>query len=261
MLFIFPLHPDPDEAASPVVGWFCDEDGPNSFPAHSHRRAQLMHVCRGVSIVSTDEGVWVVPSHRALWIPPECSHSVHYPYGVSLRTLYFDVAALPVPMPDECRVFQLDPLARELMKTTAELPWDAALDGPGQRLVAVLLDRLSILPESALHLPLGQDKRLCRVMEALRADPADERGVEDFASLANCSPRTLTRLFLSETGMSLGAWRQQLRLQVALERLGIGEPVTKVAFDLGYNSPGNFSTMFRRALGIAPSEYFRERAE
>ncbi|WP_275287644.1 helix-turn-helix domain-containing protein [Halomonas elongata] len=36
---------------------------------------------------------------------------------------------------------------------------------------------------------------------------------------------------------------------MALPRLAAGEPVTRIALDLGYESPGAFATMFRRQLG------------
>jgi AraC-like DNA-binding protein len=70
--------------------------------------------------------------------------------------------------------------------------------------------------------------------------------------------RTLARLFRRETGLSFAAWRQQLRLLRALERLAAGEPVTAVALDLGYSGPSAFVAMFRRALGVSPGRYFRQ---
>jgi AraC-like DNA-binding protein len=57
-------------------------------------------------------------------------------------------------------------------------------------------------------------------------------------------------------GLSFGKWRQQVRLLRALERLAAGAAVTEVAFDLGYDSPSAFVTMFRRALGTTPGRYF-----
>ena len=85
--------------------------------------------------------------------------------------------------------------------------------------------------------------------EAMLSDPADNRGLEDWSRFAGASPRTLARLFQSETGMTFRAWRQQLRLQRALEMLTEGQAVTSVALDLGYDSPSAFIAMFRRALG------------
>jgi len=40
------------------------------------------------------------------------------------------------------------------------------------------------------------------------------------------------------------------------ERLAAGASVTEAAFDLGYDSPSAFVTMFRRALGTTPGRYF-----
>ncbi|MGE8399869.1 MAG: helix-turn-helix domain-containing protein [Burkholderiales bacterium] len=42
---------------------------------------------------------------------------------------------------------------------------------------------------------------------------------------------------------------------LALARLAAAEPVTRIALDFGYDSPGAFSTMFRRVLGQSPSTY------
>ena len=87
------------------------------------------------------------------------------------------------------------------------------------------------------------------------SDPADDRGLEDWSRFAGASPGTLARLFQSETGMTFRAWRQQLRLQRALEMLTEGQAVTSVALDLGYDSLSAFIAMFHRALGASPTRY------
>lgn len=57
--------------------------------------------------------------------------------------------------------------------------------------------------------------------------------------------------------MSFSKWRQQARLLSGIRMLAEGVPISTVAMDLGYESPSAFSAMFRRALGVAPSEYFQ----
>jgi AraC-like DNA-binding protein len=37
----------------------------------------------------------------------------------------------------------------------------------------------------------------------------------------------------------------------------MGKPVTAVALELGYESPGAFSTMFRKSLACPPSEFVK----
>ena len=69
----------------------------------------------------------------------------------------------------------------------------------------------------------------------------------------NWSPRTFSRRFREQTGLSFGQWRQQACLMAAVTRLAAGEAVTRVALDLGYDSPSAFSSMYRRVMGEAPS--------
>ncbi|HID9099227.1 TPA: helix-turn-helix domain-containing protein, partial [Klebsiella variicola] len=57
-------------------------------------------------------------------------------------------------------------------------------------------------------------------------------------------------------GMSFGRWRQQLHLMIALSHLSEGQPVQRVAGTLGYDSVSAFITMFRKALGKSPTQYF-----
>ena len=84
---------------------------------------------------------------------------------------------------------------------------------------------------------------------------ADPRDLDDWASLAGMGRRTFTRAFRQETGMGVAMWRQQVRLMEALSLLGMGQSVTTVAFDVGYESPSAFTAMFHRAFGVPPTSY------
>ena len=250
------LEPHPaDRAANPVVGEVWDHPGPRRVVRHSHERGQLIYPERGCVSVETDAALFIVPPHRAVWVPPGTPHAAWYPREVAFRGL-FVAEPLCESLPSRCTVVQVDPLTRELIRAVAQLPWDYAAAGPEARMIRVLLDRLVALPASPLSLPEGKDARVRRVMQLLRANPADERSLGGWAQVAHVSERTLARRFLADTGMSFTAWRQQLRVVLALERLAAGDPVTNVALDLGYRTPGSFTTMFKKALGVPPSAYF-----
>src|SRR5262249_34842014 len=124
-----------------------------------------------------------------------------------------------------------------------------------RRLLGVLLDQLDLAPFLPLELPVPRDARALRVAEALMRDPGDARPIEEIARAAGASKRTLERLFVSETKMTLGEWRQQLGLLHGIRLLARGQKVTTVALDVGYASPSAFIAMFRRALGKTPTEY------
>jgi AraC-like DNA-binding protein len=64
----------------------------------------------------------------------------------------------------------------------------------------------------------------------------------------------LARVFKARTGFSLHAYRNQLRLRAALERLAErGVDLIDIALDLGFSSHSHFTEAFRRSFGRTPS--------
>ena len=57
--------------------------------------------------------------------------------------------------------------------------------------------------------------------------------------------------------MTVGKWRQQLRLMQAMRLLADGAKVTHAALEAGYSTASAFIAMFGRALGTTPANYFR----
>ncbi|MNL64239.1 Bifunctional transcriptional activator/DNA repair enzyme Ada [compost metagenome] len=79
--------------------------------------------------------------------------------------------------------------------------------------------------------------------------------MDAWAAQIGMAPRTLARRFLAETGLPLGAWRQQARLMRAQEMLVAGSAVTTVALELGYDNISAFIAMFKREVGITPGRF------
>jgi AraC-like DNA-binding protein len=127
-----------------------------------------------------------------------------------------------------------------------------------QRLLRVILDRLPTLSLPPLHLPEPEDDRLRRITERLLKEPSKRHSLSVLAHSTGLTERTAERLFRSETGMTFGKWRQQLRLITALQKLADGESVTNVALDVGYSDVSAFIAMFKTVLGITPARYFRQ---
>jgi AraC-like DNA-binding protein len=75
------------------------------------------------------------------------------------------------------------------------------------------------------------------------------------------SERTLNRHFQQQTTLTWSEWVRRAKLMEALVRLAQGHSVLRVALDLGYGSHSAFSAMFRRVMGVAPSDYFRRRPD
>lgn len=78
--------------------------------------------------------------------------------------------------------------------------------------------------------------------------------VSDLAAATGVSAFHLCRVFRAHTGLTIHAYRNQLRLRAALERvLDSRADLTNLALDLGYCSHSHFTAAFRRLYGITPS--------
>jgi transcriptional regulator GlxA family with amidase domain len=118
-----------------------------------------------------------------------------------------------------------------------------------------MLEEVDRMPSAPYLVNMPTDPRLLRVCRAIIANPADCRDLDELARAAGMGRRTFTRAFKNETGMGVAIWRQQARLVLALSLLSAGQPITQVAFEVGYDSPSAFTAMFHRAFGVPPSQF------
>jgi len=227
------------------------------FDFHAHPRGQLAYASSGIIKVYTDNGCWIVPPSQAVWIPGEMNHSIIPEVRAEIRHLFVDPSCLE-RFPNQCSVVEVSPLLRELILRVADFGDEYEADSPASRICSVILDELQALKPSLLHLPLANDRRLQRVIQAMTEKPETETGLAYWAKYVGASERTLSRLFVKETGMSFQQWRKQLLLHEAIDQLGRGESVLNVALELGYSSPSAFVAMFKKALGKTPGQYFKD---
>lgn len=243
--------PSPEHAM--VTYFFPEYPAGHLVAMHRHLRAQLLYAVSGLMTVETGKGTWTVPPQQAVWIPPGIAHEVRMPCAVKMRSLYIHPGAVD-ELPDVCRVVNVTPLLRELI---AQLVTPSTRSHEQlARLMRVLIDEVIMLKSPPLHLPAPKDSRLRAITDVLIENPANSRELGEWSNRVGASERTLARLFVRETGMGFRAWRQQLRLLNAIERLAAGDDVTSVALDVGYHSPSAFIAMFKRVLGESPGRYF-----
>jgi AraC-like DNA-binding protein len=248
------LEIDVDTLPRPVFARAKDYPAGFKLEPHRHRRGQLAFSAKGTITVTTPHGTWVIPPWRAAWIPAGMEHHVGSSEDVCMRSIFVD-ESVPVTLKTTC-VVSVTPLLRELILHAAGLTPLYELGGPDERLMFVMLEQFKPLTVSSLALPMPKDRRIARIANALIDNPADQRGLNEWAKEAGAAPRTVCRLFPRETGMQFRAWQQQVRLLEALRLLAAGHPVTTVAYDVGYDSPSAFVSMFKRALGKTPGQYF-----
>jgi len=252
-----PGQPDPDRSDRPVVAISQDYNRGGRAPRHRHRRGQLIFLVTGALRIETDTEYWLAPPGRAAWVPGNVFHSAQYTTKSSVCVAYIDERAFPKSFPTAGSVFALTGLLRELVLRAVDFGWSYPFGGGEERAMRLLVDELFCARPVGLHLPLGRDIRLRRIVDALLIEPGDRRPLSAWAQEVGASERTLTRLFKTETGLGFSHWREQLRLTRAVEMLAAGRDVTRTSLELGYSGPSSFSTMFTRAMGFPPRAYMR----
>ncbi|MFG6487253.1 AraC family transcriptional regulator [Roseateles sp. BYS78W] len=244
-----------EQAASPVSGRPTDYPAGWVIPPHAHSKHQLLYAERGVMVVQAGDGRWVVPPTRAIWVRAGTLHDTRCIGEVHMRSLLVAVDAAPNLL-GETQAVGISPLLRELIRAAMDVAQPYAPGTRDGRLMRLILDELRALPVLPLHLQMPGDARLVQICTALQAQLDDASTMADWAARLGVDVKTIQRLFVKETGMTFGQWRQQARLLRALEMLATGEKVIDVALALGYDSPSAFATMFRKQFGQTPSQFF-----
>lgn len=223
-------------------------------PGHRHDEGQLYWLTKGMISLTTPNGQWALTPGCAGWLPPGFQHqsvACGDMQGWSLL-LAEDLCAA---MPEAPTLVTADPFLMALLARLARRS-HAESEASRQRLIAVLLDEFLQAPKAALQLLLPADKRALNVAHQLLTHPGDKRGQAELAACAGLSVRTLSRLFVNQTGLTFARWRQQARVLRSLEGLAAGLPVAQVAAMYGYDNTSAYIAVFRQRFGVTPGIYF-----
>jgi AraC-like DNA-binding protein len=190
---------------------------------------------------------------RALWVPAKTRHSIQMKGPVRMRTIFFDHTVTPPA--STCAAIRVSALLRELIISMLQEQPRYSATSRGAQIAALICSELYLWQTLPLSLPWPKEPRLRKVCDAMQKKPSLSGDMEYWASRISMSSRTLARLFRAETRMSFGEWKSQLLLLEAQIRLAQGQSSSRISSALGYASHAAFSAMFRKAMGISPSEH------
>jgi AraC-like DNA-binding protein len=99
-------------------------------------------------------------------------------------------------------------------------------------------------------------RRLHRAREYAAASLDTPVTLDAMAQVADLSPNHLLRTFKQAFGQTPHQYVTSLRLEQARRLLAhTDRPVTEICFAVGFESLGAFSGLFRRRIGLSPTEY------
>jgi AraC family transcriptional regulator len=122
-------------------------------------------------------------------------------------------------------------------------------------LVKILRDH-SFLDVKRASSHLLSPRRLRRVLDYVEAHLETEIALEDLARVAGASPYRFGQAFRRSVGATPYAYVVDQRIERAKRLLReTGDPVSDVAWACGFNSPTQFSTIFKRRTGVSPRRF------
>ncbi len=220
---------------------------------HSHPEPKLLWISTATVAITTASREWLVPPGYGLWIPGGVEHSGVVLHSGEGAAITFTPDRCPITWAEPTGV-AVGPLLRELIGHLHEA---APSDPSRPRAEDLMFELLNPLPTHDIQVAIPIDPRVRAVAERLIADPADDRELSAWADHVHGSVRTLSRLFVSETGLSFARWRTQVRVRAAIQMLADGATVDATARAVGYRKTSAFIAAFRRSTGQTPGTYLR----
>ncbi|MGO2139337.1 MAG: AraC family transcriptional regulator [Leucobacter sp.] len=220
------------------------------WPSHVHPEHELLWTDRGVVTMHADGKQWTVAPGVGLWIPAGVPHEGSSRESTEVRATYFAPGSWSKPW-DRPVAVTVRPAVRELL---VHLSRSTMSEEERIRAQQVCIDMLELADAVRLDIPIPEDGRLALLVELILSDPADDRSLEQWASMLNMTSRTLTRAFSAEVAMSFAQWRRLVRMRAALGFLSEGLSVKVVARKVGYSTTSAFVTAFRKTVGCTPGE-------
>jgi AraC-like DNA-binding protein len=200
------------------------------------------------------------PPQYAVWVPPQTEHSFYSNQPINYRAVCLD-PLLCHDLPPQACTLAISDILKAILKDFAARDVKVPEREADKRLAQVLVDQLQQAPVHECYLPYASSSGLLGILEALQAEPGDNRPLADWAALIHVSERTLARQCVRELGMSFGEWRQRLRFLAAIEALDSQRSIQEIAFDMGYSTGSAFIAMFQRQAGCTPEQYRRSHLE
>src|SRR5215831_5129513 len=98
--------------------------------------------------------------------------------------------------------------------------------------------------------------RILRVLVHVQKNLDSPFSLDELASVASFSPFHFHKVFRGMVGESVKEHVRRLRLERATHRLTFSdEPITRIAFEAGYETHESFTRAFSAMFGVSPSQF------
>ncbi|QYN42379.1 helix-turn-helix domain-containing protein [Gilliamella sp. ESL0443] len=248
-------------------------DHQHPFPLHDHDFYEIVIVCSGNGLHYWNDYIYPITSGDILYINPNDVHGYESVNDLKLDNILYLRESL----------FLLSTIESYLPKVTAkhnERSW--RIQPSYLKLLSPLIEKLAIESKknnlASVHLSealflqlvilLDRIKQAPKVTEptathqldllftALHNSIATPFNVDVFCKENHIASRSLSRLFKSQTGMTISGYLQKRRLCDAMSLLrNTNYSISMIAAECGYDDSNYFSSVFKKQTNQTPSEY------
>lgn len=221
---------------------------------HQHTWGQFTYVSSGILKVETIKASYTSLPNYGIWIPNGVKHRVISDKTSEMRSLYVASDTITHSAWQRPLVCQMTPLLRELIIHFSNYPPHYSKESKQARVAQVIIDQFESLTTVEMALPYPTDKRLIQICHLLQDQPASRQSIDEWGKRVGLTGRSVSRLFMNQTGMTFQKWRQRARLLHALSLLLKSEPIAQVAYQCGYDSLSAFNQAFKHQFGCTASQ-------
>ena len=215
-------------------------------------RAEIRTESAEVEVVHAGEGIWM-PAEPGMTVSTEAG-TVAFPYPVP-HGISPDAPSRPVrfDVPEHWQDWLILHFAQGSAALRVFGYSPETLSGAlGVADSAQFSSNSGWVPGDQPPMPTAEDAHI--VARELRANPALDHSLEEWAKLTASSVSSLRRGFLAG-GRSFALWRTLTRLAAGCDYLAAGLGVEHTAALVGFSSRNGFTRAFGHCYGITPGEY------
>lgn len=219
---------------------------------HLHDYSQILFPLQGSMRIEIEGRTDTVSSNAIAVIPEHSVHDYEPSRDCCMLVLNVEAAAfaqgtLPFVMRDRARIVtEIDPFLWRLFSLLG-----TEVDADARRVPEVTQLALTSLQ---LVKPAAASQADRRILAA--ASGQDETSVAEMARQSGLGQSQFHALFRATTGQSPKQFRLRKLLDRAVDQLiTTSDPISEIAYGLGYENASSFNRLFRQRFGVTPSEF------